>query len=565
MCYYIFTFRLVVTKQSMDTASRTRNSQVQPTLCQNLKHIYECQMYCDVTLTTNQSAADNHQSVECHKLVLLSSSPYFKALLGTKDDQINIIDVSPVNINVVKEIVGFLYNGECLLHHSTLVETLETSVAWKLPLLTEECFTYMKKFKNLEYAGRFYEVCLKHQNIDAIYDMSNYIRGHLSELSEGNHLVQLSLKAFCEIIKSDEVNVDTEDVICATAMSLIENEQSDEDITKCLKLIRYEHLKPDFLFDVAVSQPIMKNEPQQSYLKSALMYQCSKNGTPPLITARFWGPRRQVAYINNNKKKKICGVSDGKRIILQVAPEWIDGETAVHSRGSTVLFVSSLPNKPEYGSNIVLASLSKPFYLKSLPDLPIPVHAAGVVNTGTHVYVLGGARYTDGVLRCSMTGYRLCLMKNEWETSPQPLSRVHHPVTLVHNQHVYLMGSHFSEGPSPNVQRYNIETSKWTFIKDLPFGVYNWKAAAVVYKNRVTVVTSKRLMSYQQESDTWSVKEYEDLGNVATAMIVDEELCTCVKKDDNGSLMSYDEEANVWKVKIANMPNIFTDRYCFAV
>ena len=265
----------------MDIVCRTRNSQLMSTLCQNLKHNYECQMFCDVTLTTNQSAADNHQSVECHKLVLLSSSPYFKSLLSLNEDQINIIDVSPVSINVVKEIIGFLYNGECLLHHSTLIETLETSVTWKLPMLTEECFTYMRKFKNMENVCRFYELSLKHQNIDALYDMSNYIREHLSELSEGNHLVQLSLKAFCEIIKSDEVNVETEDVICATAMSLIENEQSDKDITRCLKLIRFEHLTSDFLFDVSTSHPIMRNEPQKTSLKNALRYQCSKEKMQP--------------------------------------------------------------------------------------------------------------------------------------------------------------------------------------------------------------------------------------------------------------------------------------------
>ena len=194
--------------------------------------------------------------------------------------------------------------------------------------------------------------------------MANCIRKHLSELSEGNHLVQLSLKAFCEIIKSDEVNVETEDVICATAMRMIENEQSDENIIKCLKLIRYEHLKPDFLFDVTMNKTIMKNEPQKSYLKSAFIYQCSKNGTPPLKTARFWGPRRQIAYIYNSKKKNICGISDGKRVMLQVAPEWIDRATTLHSRGSTVLFVSSHTDKPEYGKNIALASFSEPFYVK---------------------------------------------------------------------------------------------------------------------------------------------------------------------------------------------------------
>ena len=547
----------------MDTVCRTHSSDVQSKLCQKLKHYYDRHMFCDVTLTTNQSAVDNHQSVECHKLVLLSSSPYFKSLLGTKNNEINIIDVSPVSFNVVKETIGFLYNGECLLRHSTLIETVETSVKWKLPLLTEECFTYMRKFKNMEYACRFYELSLKRHNIDAIYDMSHYIREHLSELSEGNHLVQLSLKAFCEIIKSDEVNVETEDGICATAMTLIEKEQSIGDITKCLKLIRYEHLTPDCLFNVTMHKTIMKNEPQKSYLKSAHMYQYSKNGTPPLNTARFWGPRRQIAYIDANKQ--ICRISDGQHITMIAAPRWIDDETSLYSRGSTILFVSARSDKQEYGRNIALASLYKPFYLKSFPDLPVPVYGPGVVSSGTHIYVLGGANTTDGELCCSIRVYRLCLIRNEWKASPKLLDDVFQPVTILHNQHLFVMGSNFDTGPSTKVQRYNLETSKWTFVKDLPSGVYNHKAAAVVYKNRITVVTGKQLMSYQQESDTWSVKDYADLGDVATAMIMDEELCIHVHHYYNGSLMRYDEESNVWKIKMANMPNIFARRFFFAV
>ena len=548
----------------MDTVCRTRNSQVMSTLCQNLKHNYEGQMFCDVTLTTNQSEADNQQSVECHKLVLLSSSPYFKSLLGPKDDQINIIDVSPVSINVVKEIIGFLYNGECLLHHSTLIETLATSVSWKLPLLTEECFTYMRKFKNMEIVCRFYELSLKHQNIDAIYDMSNYIREHLRELSEGNHLVQLSLKAFCEIIKSDEVNVEREDVICATAMSLIENEQSDEDITKCLKLIRYEHLTSNFVVDVALSQPIMRNEPQKSYLKNGLKYQCSKDGIHPEKTVRFWGPRQRFVYVNN--KKRICEISDGESRPLIAAPDWVDQVTSLYTRGSTILFMAAKEDKPEYGRNMMLVSLSEPCYSKALPDLPELIHAAGLVNTGTHIYVMGGLRYVKSVRGRSKKVDRLCLMSNEWETCPPLLEAVVQPVTLLHNQYLFVMGSYLrKEKYSTKVQRYNIETSEWTFIKDLPFGVDNLCAAAVVYKNRLTVVSSEHLMSYEQESDTWSVKKYEDLGDVPTALIVDGELCTCIEEDVNHSLMSYDEEDNVWNVKIDNIPDMLQWRYGFMV
>ena len=545
----------------MDTVCRTRNSQVMSTLCQNLKHNYECKMFCDVTLTTNQSAADV-QSVECHKLVLLSSSPYFKSLLSPKDDQINIIDVSPVSIIVVKEIIGFLYNGECLLHHSTLKETLETSVTWKLPLLTEECFTYMRKFKDMENVCRFYELSLKHQNIDAIYDMSNYIREHLNELSEGNHLVQLSLKAFCEIIKSDEVNVETEDVICATAISIIENEQSDEDITKCLKLIRYEHLTSDFLFDVATSEPIMRNEPQKSYLKNGLKYQCNKENMQPEKTARVW---RRFVYFN--RKKIICELFVGESRPSIAAPDWMDRVTSLCTRESTMLFVSAGIDKPEYGRNMMLVSLSERYESKILPDLPERIHGAGVVNTGTHIYVMGGLRYVDITYHRSKTVDRLCLMSNEWETCPPLLEDVVQPVTLLHNQHLFVMGSFMGEkeSSSKRVQRYNIETSEWTLIKDLPLGVTNQRASAVGYKNRLTVVSSEHLMSYEQESDTWSVKEYEDLRWVPTALIVDGELCTCIDKHGKCSLMSYDDEDNVWNVKIDNIPDMLHTRYGFMV
>ena len=547
----------------MDTVCRTRNLQVQSTLCQNMKHNYECQMFCDVTLTTNQSAADNHQSVECHKLILLSSSPYFKSLLSPKDDQINIIDVSPVSINVAKEIIGFIYNGECLLHHSTVIETLETSVTWKLPLLTEECFIYMKKFKNMENVCRFYELSLKHQNFNAIYDMSNYIREHLSELSEGKHLVQLSLKAFCEIIKSDEVNVETEDVICATAMSLIENEQSDEDITKCLKLIRYEHLTSDFVVDVATSQPIMKDEPQISHLKNGLKYQCNKDGIHPEKTARFWGPRQRFVYVNN--KNMICEIFDGESRPLIAAPDWMDHVTFLYARGSTILFVSAKQSKPEYGRNMMLASLFEPCYVKTLPDLPERIHAAGVVNTGTHIYVMGGLRFINCTRYRSNAVDRLCLMNNVWETCPPLLDAVKRPVTLLHNQYLFVMGSCLKQGDSTKVQKYNIETSEWTFIKDLPFDVHNFCAAAIVYKNRLIVVGRKHLMSYEQESDTWSVKEYEDLGWVPTALIVDGELCMCIYKDGNCSLMSYDDKDNVWNVKIDIIPDMLNTRHSFMV
>ena len=95
--------------------------------------------------------------------------------------------------------------------------------------------------------------------------------------------------------------------------------------------------------------------------------------------------------------------------------------------------------------------------------------------------------------------------------------------------------------------------------------MFNLCAAAVVYKNRLTVVSSEHLMSYEQKSDTWSLKKYEDLGWEPTALMVDGELCTCIKRNMKNLLINFDEEDNVWKVKIDNIPDMMYTRYGFMV
>ena len=307
----------------------------------------------------------------------------------------------------------------------------------------------------------------------------------------------------------------------------------------------------------------MKNEPHKSYLRSVHKYQCNKEKMHPEKTAKFWGPGPRFVYVN--KENMICEISEGESRSLIAAPDWIDDVTSLCTRGSTLLFVSSSYRKQEYGRNMMLVNLSEPCYSKSLPALPERIHGAGLVNTGTHIYVMGGLRYVDGTDHMSKTVDRLCLISNEWETCPPLLDAVLQPVTLLHNQHLFVMGSYFKQDDSIKLQRYNIETSEWTFIKDLPIGVHNLSAAAVVYKNRLTVVSNEHLMSYEQESDTWSVKEYEDMGKVPAALIVDRELCTCVHRNGKHSLVSYDEEDNVWNVKIDNIPDMLDARCGFMV
>ena len=247
-------------------------------------------------------------------------------------------------------------------------------------------------------------------------------------------------------------------------MSLIEKEQSDEDITRCMKLIRYEHHTLDFLFDVT-GHTVMKNEPQKSYLRSAHRYQFNKEKMQLEKTARFWGPGQRFVYVN--EQKIICEFSNGESRPLLAGSDWVNiSGTSLYTRGSTILFVSACESKPQYGRNMMLVSLSMPCYSKTLPDLPERIHCAGVVNTRTHIYAMEGWSYVDGTRHRSKTVDRLCLLSHVWEACSPLVEHVVQPVTLLHNQYLFVIRCYLErENNSRKVQRYNIATSEWIFIK----------------------------------------------------------------------------------------------------
>ena len=504
-------------------------------------------MFCDVTLTTNQPV-DNPQSVECHKLILLSSSPYFNSLLNPKDGQVNIIDVSPASINVIKEIVAFLYSGQCLLHNSTVAETLETSMKWKLPLFTAECFKYMMRFKNIEYACLFYELSLKYKNIDAIYDLSKYIREHFRQLYEEKQLTRLSLKAFCEIISSDEVNVDTEDIVFTCAMRLIEGGGSEEDVGRCLQLIRYEHLTSELLFDIPFDQPIMKDEPQKSYLRAAHQYQCRKTFHPQKI-ARFWGICGRFIFVSSDLM--ICEIMHNRFLTcLMEAPCWIDSGTSTCTQGSTILFVSSM--HPKHRKNMALVSLSEPCYVKTLPSLPEDDQVVGIANTGTHIYVLQAVHRQD--YSCIKGLKRLCLMTNSWDTCPlMPAPIIAYPVTVQHNEYLYVIGSRM-------VQKFNLETSEWTEAAELQCHT-NSVLGAVIYKERIAIVGSGELMISDPESNTLTLQKYNDMEDGGSPFVVNGELRICMERNNRHVSVRYDEERKKWNVVNRNIPDMLGTKF----
>ena len=256
--------------------------------------------------------------------------------------------------------------------------------------------------------------------------------------------------------------------------------------------------------------------------------------------------RNKIVYISS-KMITIRSSDGGADVRGRV--EWVNKCTSFHNKGESLVLVSGHITKTRR-RKIALLETAKPYSIQYLPDVPETIVSPGVIRADTHIYLIGGYRYTKYTARQSSTVHRLCLETKQWETCPSVPSAVTKPISFQHQQYIYIFGSQFGSlmllNASKKSYRFCIETSKWSSLKDLPSGVNSDTGTAKFFKGRIIIATRKRIMQYDLATDEWTVEVIKDLKKRPLLVIIEGKLCAFVRNDEVFARMVYDEQQNVW-------------------
>ena len=243
---------------------------------------------------------------------------------------------------------------------------------------------------------------------------------------------------------------------------------------------------------------------------------------------------------------------DGRNEELAKKPDWINSGTGSSYFGKHHVYVSTTRDCLTSGRNIAQLKKSKrcfqkkPMRFDSLPDLPEAVYEPGVVSTDFHIYVIGGWRYLDGKLCISRTVNCLCLKKMSWKTCDPLLQAVAKPVTLLHDGQILILGSNSDGEETKSCQTYSIKTSQWTTGKQLPFSVDKNDAQAIVFKEKLRLVSLEFIVTYEPTSDEWVLNKFESLESPIGVITMNGKLCAMTGKMGLYVKKVYDEENNQW-------------------
>ena len=535
----------------MAAADRTNKTEQLQRFINNLWQHQQKNEFCDFTLTTNNT------SIECHKLVLSSASSYFCQLLCDSEQETNIIDVTPLPEHILRTVVAFMYNSEYVIDDENVIELLNLSGTWNLDILTKLCVTYMNDNITINNACRFYNFALDNVDQQKSQHINEFIREHFTSLHESGQLGELSLKNFTTIIEHDEINVKNEDVMFSTAVQIINQQTSVEDTNRCLELIRFPHTSGDFFVNVILDHQLMKDPPRDRYRKEALLYHVNKTSTREIKPPRYWG-RSEIYYISKDHcmYQYITKAGNNECVKMMNLPEWVDNRSSIASHRERVVIVGGWTNR-SVDKRALLLDMTDNTKVTQLPNLPEARCYTSVVLSDNDVYVVGGYNDNSG---CANSVYYLSLGSNAWKTKKPMPHKVYSPLVIQHQQQcIYVLGG-YNRGYQSSVSQYNIEDDIWKQCSNMPVACGNNVAGVVVHEDRIKVFTVDKCLMYADDTDTWTVKQYNKLGDRVNAFVRKGQICAAVENGVTYSMMSYDDVDNVWKIENERIDNALATR-----
>lgn len=193
-----------------------------------------------------------------HRPFLAACSPYFEALFMTKmlESQSPVVKIQGVSVQTFETILDFMYTSEIILNESNITEIFPAAELFQLCTLEDVCVDF---FINQLCASN----CLGIWRYGRNYCSPKLERSawicivdHFVDVVGNEEFQSLSKEELCEILRSDDLDIDSEMDVYRAAMIWLQSDlprrkQAAKDILEC---VRFPVLPAEALSSLLASQ-----------------------------------------------------------------------------------------------------------------------------------------------------------------------------------------------------------------------------------------------------------------------------------------------------------------------
>lgn len=355
-------------------------------------------------LTDVLLCADNTE-IPCHRNVLVSSSPYFRAMFCNNfmESQQTKINLKDITFAILSSIIDYVYTGLISISMDIVLPLMQAASMLQYGHLFEACSSFLQEQMspdNCLSMIRLSEI----MNCNSLRDRAKEMAmKSFSDVSASEDLCELSLPELMGYLEDDSLCAEEEQVF-ETLVAWIHHDPLSRHgaISDLFKKVRLRYIHPTYLFQFIANDPLIQSS--------------------TLCTELIESVRRLMFSVST----KCTGDT-----AVDFKPLWVAPRRYTYH---DMLVVIGGRRNNEQTSREALVFDENSQKWQQLAKLPMRLYKASYVALHSVLYVIGGMTTNTKYRQISTTVYILSLKTNQWRTAEPMLEPrfAHQSVSYLH-------------------------------------------------------------------------------------------------------------------------------------
>lgn len=356
-------------------------------------------------ILTDVSLCSDNTEIPCHRNVLVSSSPYFRAMFCNNflERQQTKINLKGITSAILSSVIDYVYTGLISISMDIVLPLMQAASMLQYGRLFEACSSFLQEQlspDNCLSMIRLSEI----MNCNSLRDKAKEMAmKSFSDVSASEDLCELSLPELMGYLEDDSLCAEEEQVF-ETLVAWIHHDPLSRRgaISDLFKKVRLRYIHPTYLFQFIANDPLIQSS--------------------TLCTELIESVRRLMFSVST----KCIGDT-----AVDFKPLWVAPRR--YSYHDMLVVVGGRKNN-EQTSREALVFDEKSGKWQWLAKLPIRLYKASYVALHSVLYVIGGLTTNTKYSEVSTTVYTLSLKTNQWRMAEPMLEPrfAHQSVSYLH-------------------------------------------------------------------------------------------------------------------------------------
>lgn len=418
-------------------------------LLRELNKLREASILTDVIICTDDC------DFPCHRNVMASSSPYFKAMFcnNFRESVQGRVTLMGIDADTFRQIITYVYTGDILISVDNVFHLIQASSLLQYDKLLGICSKFLQD--QMTPQNCLSMICLSEFfSCKSLKEKARQMALQcFKEVSLSEDLKELSVSELMDYLGDDDLYGEEEQVF-ETLMAWIRHDVQGRKgyLQELFRKVRLEYVHPMFLFHFIANDPLIQSSIScRTMLESAcrIIFSLNPNISPD-VKQMSHVPRRfshQEFLVNVGGRKDSQQTTRDVLLYSEKSNQWLRlaklplrlyKATAVGLHGSVYLLGGlSMTNKDKtVTSSVFILSLKLNQWRSGEPML-VSRFSHRSIGYKNYIFSIGGIGAKQEILN---SVERFDSIYNSWETMANMPVAVLHPAVAAKDQRIYLFG-----------------------------------------------------------------------------------------------------------------------------